>query len=243
MKPVYDRDGIQIYHADCREVLPRLGTVDHVITDPPYSEYVHGKSRRGSDLDDGISRARDFGFDALSPQTRATAAHHIARLARRWTLVFSDVESSHLWRDCLTESGLEYIRTGAWVKLNPTPQFTGDRPAIGFESITICHPAGRKRWNGGGRPALWTHAAVINRSHDDPRLHTAQKPLPLMRQLIADFTDHGDIILDPFCGSGTTLRAAKDAGRRAIGIEINDAWAEVAIKRLSQEVLPLEVTA
>lgn len=70
MKPYYEQSGITIYHGDCREVLPHLSRVDEVITDPPYSEYVHGKSRRGDDLDDGISRAKDFGFAAITPEVR-----------------------------------------------------------------------------------------------------------------------------------------------------------------------------
>lgn len=233
MIPYYEADGITIYNADCLDVLPTLEPVDHVITDPPYSEYVHAKSRRGTDLDDGISRARDFGFDAVTPAVMSDASMHFAKLVKRWALVFSDVESSHRWRCALVHFGLEYARTGAWIKRNCTPQFTGDRPAIGFEAVTICHPKGRKRWNGGGMPALWEHAIVINRSHNDPRAHTAQKPLPLMRELVTLFTDEGETILDPFMGSGTTLLAAKQLGRKAIGIELSEAYCKTAVERLT----------
>lgn len=71
--------------------------------------------------------------------------------------------------------------------------------------------------------------------------HPCPKPLRLFRWLVEQGSDAGDTILDPFMGSGTTLRAAKDLGRKAIGIEIEERYCEIAAKRLQQEVLPLEV--
>lgn len=64
--------------------------------------------------------------------------------------------------------------------------------------------------------------------------HKSQKPIKLMMELVKKFTDEGDIILDPFMGSGSTLLAAKKLNRRAIGIEVNPKWCEVAVKRLNQ---------
>src|SRR5690606_30894158 len=111
------------------------------------------------------------------------------------------------------------------------PQFSGDRPAAGFDAITICHPSGRKRWNGGGAHAVWTHPVVINGA-GEARVHTTQKPLSLMTQLVSLFSDPGETVLDPFAGSGTTLVAAKNLGRRAIGIELDERYCEVAARRL-----------
>ncbi len=70
-----------------------------------------------------------------------------------------------------------------------------------------------------------------------PNLHPTTKPLSLMKELVRLFSNENDRILDPFCGSGTTLVAAKDLNRRAIGIEIEEKYCEIAAKRLSQEVL------
>jgi DNA modification methylase len=159
------------------------------------------------------------------------------------------VESSADWRESLIaggmDDGMEYIRTGVWVKPGSTPQFTGDRPAPGFEVVTICHPQGRKKWNGGGSHAVWTYPIVAGGSHNPARLHTTQKPEQLMSHLVSMFTDPGDTVLDPFMGSGTTLVAAKRLGRKAIGIELEEKYCEIAAKRLAQGALDLfgEATA
>lgn len=230
-----------LYLGDCREILPTLAAVDVVMTDPPYSEHVHGKSRRGgadSLTEDGwaasYSRPKDLGFAALDSDTRMICAREFARLAGRWVLVFSDLESSHLWRAAGTTAGLEYCRTGLWHKLNATPQFTGDRPAVAAEAITIMHPAGRKRWNGGGRHAFWSVPIVINRSWDEPRLHTTQKPEELMNALMRDFTEPDELVLDAFMGSGTTGAAAVRNGRKFIGVECDSNYFDIACRRIEQ---------
>jgi site-specific DNA-methyltransferase (adenine-specific) len=76
---------------------------------------------------------------------------------------------------------------------------------------------------------------------DTGRIHPTQKPVDLFHWCLEFFPD-ATTILDPFMGSGTTLRAAKDLGRKAIGIEIEERYCEVAVKRLAQEVLPLGFT-
>jgi DNA modification methylase len=134
------------------------------------------------------------------------------------------------------EAGLQHIRIGQWVKLNATPQFTGDRPATGAEAVVISHPKGRKRWNGGGTHAVWTHAIAIDRaSTGEERCHTTQKPVPLMLELVSLFTDPGELVLDAFCGSGTTGVACLRLGRRFIGIEKDSKYAAVARERLRAE--------
>lgn len=240
--PYYDRDGITIYHGDCLGVLPQLTQVDHVITDPPYSEHTHGKQWVASALSANGDRRTGskwagLGFDAITAETQRVIAEHSVRIAQRWTLAFTDIESISGWRESLTAAGLDYVRTCIWDKVDSAPQFTGDRPAAGCEAICVAHPPGAKRWNGGGRRNLFRHP--VNGSWKGSKPHPTTKPLALMRELIELFTDPGDLILDPFMGSGTTLRAAKDLGRRAIGIEISEEFCAVAVERLRQGVLAL----
>lgn len=241
-----------VLHADNREVLPTLPdkSVAHVITDPPYSEHVHGKVRRGSSLPDGkggkphgesrggkacISRAVALGFESLARADMERCADQFSRLTRRWALVFSDLEMASDWQSELRVSGLEHVRFGVWIKIGCTPQFTGDRPAAGAEAISIAHPKGRKRWNGGGSHAVWAYPIVLDRDGHTPRLHTTQKPLDLMLKLVELFTDPDEVVLDPFCGSGTTDVACLRLGRRFIGIERDAKYAAVARERLEAE--------
>jgi DNA modification methylase len=108
-----------------------------------------------------------------------------------------------------------------------TPQFTGDRPGIGCEAITVAHRRGRKRWNGGGKRGIYRVAI-----ESGERIHTTQKPLELIEALVRDFTDPGELILDPFAGSGTLHVAAKRPGRNALGWELNEAWHAAAVRRI-----------
>lgn len=205
-------------------------SVDHVITDPPYSEHVDGNSMRGRGHRAG-GRKQALGFKPLTVSDMEACADRFARICKRWVLVFCAQEQVHEWRGALTSAGLEYVRCGVWVKENATPQFTGDRPGQGFEAIVIAHQPGRKRWNSGGKLGVWTSPTAY-RDGDDI-VHTTQKPLSLMEALVRDFTDPGETILDPFAGSGTTGVACIRLGRNFIGFERDEKFHAAAMKRLA----------
>lgn len=231
----------QVIHGDCREVLPTLGQVDHVITDPPYSRdlYLKFRSNKGAR---GVESKQTSNHLALANMAigavediHEVCSLEFVRLAKRWMIVFHDAETGHLWREGLGES---YVRAGVWVKPNAVPQISGDRPGQGFEAITIGHAKGRKRWNGGGHSAVWVHCAVNANPIADDRAcnpHPCPKPLSLMLELVELFTDPDDLVLDPFCGSGTTGVACLRLGRRFIGIEKDATYAAVARERLEAE--------
>lgn len=211
--------------------LPDRG-VDHVITDPPYAPRAMKNARSSETMKqrrDG--KVYDFGYAALTDEVRRAAAVQFARIARRWVVVWCDVESDHLWREDLVGAGLRYVRTGFWIRENGAPQFSGDRPAQGAEACVICHSNETKMaWNGGGRPAVWT-GPIVNAA-DSSRVHSSPKPEWLMRAQVSDFTDPGELIADPFSGSATTLAAGRQLGRSVIGWEREPKYFEVAVKRL-----------
>ena len=210
------------------------GAVDHVITDPEYNERTHKGAICGTAQPDGGQRTiRDGGpmggsrgrksrkavlgvnFKALEEAKAPGLAGQFVRVAKRSALVFCAFEQ--MW---LYESGAPkaWIRSGIWDKVAPSPQLTGDRPGQGGEGIAILHRPGRKRWNGGGKAAMWRCLAPKGSARPD---HPTPKPVKLLIDLVNDFTDSGEVVLDVRAGSCSTGIACLRRGRRFIGFENN----------------------
>lgn len=229
MNPYYEHAGITIYHGDCREILPTLPKVDLVLTDPPY----------------GINTKSD-GSGKLSP--------------------WADYCNASYWYSAwISECKKGLSMNGAlWSFLNWRSLITFQKTACDCEWPIESLLVWDKCWIGPGgirglRPsyeliALWAMPgfAIKNRGLSDiqrfpwssrkPSGHPAEKPVELVNWIIAN-SNSPEIVLDPFMGSGTILVAAKQLGRSAIGIEIEEKYCEIAAKRLSQEVLPLVAEA
>lgn len=230
-----------LYLGDCLEVLPTLEPAHHVITDPPFEAEAHSLQRRslGRGSEDGrrdiVSAALPFA--ALDEQVRLTVAQEAVRLASGWVLAFCQAEAVSAWRVALEAAEAKYRRAMVWIKPDGMPQFTGDRPGMGYESI-VCAWAGdgASRWNGGGRHGVFTipkHDAG-NGHGGAPNPHPTTKPIRLMSELVSLFSDHGQTILDPFMGSGTTGVAALKLGRSFVGIERETAYFDIACKRIEE---------
>jgi len=211
------------------EILPELANVDLVLTDPPYSDNTKNGSLTRDD--DSVFRGKNFIPFSITEENLRDIISKSNSL--KWTIVFAD------WRHVASfginpPKGKRFVRFGVWNKPNGAPQFTGDRPAPGWEAIAIMHEPDMKMvWNGGGSRSVWTFDIEHQNGHPTP------KPLKLMKKMIELFSNKNEIVLDPFMGSGTTLRAAKDLNRKAIGIEIEEKYCELAAMRLKQEVLQL----
>jgi len=215
----YDTDLVHL--GNCLELMRGLpdGFCDHIVADPPYDERTHkGQRSQGAD-------ASNIDFAPLQPGDIGILAAEFLRLAKRWVLVFCPMRSFGEWEDA---AGDGWVRDGLWIKPDSAPQFTGDRPAQGGEGIAIMHRPGRKRWNGGGKHGVWT--CGVERVE---RVHPCQKPIGLMLDLMADFTDPGDLVLDPYAGSGSTGVACIELGRGFLGFELRVDYAEIANARLA----------
>ncbi len=182
-------------------------SVTHIITDTPYSERTHRGAR--TNKKDAKGHVLDIGFSAITDLSWVLSG---LRVASEWVLSFCELEMLGDYR--IVAEG-RYLRGGVWDRPDGAPQLSGDRPAQGAEGIAILHARGHHTfWNGSGKRAMWK--CGVERVD---RIHPTQKPIGLMMDLIADFTKEGDLILDPYMGSGTTLAAALRLKRRCIGIE------------------------
>lgn len=214
-----------IYEGRWEDVLPDDLRVDHIISDPPFTDHVSAK-QRGNKKVGGKSKAVDWqlSFDGVKPEELLPG---LLPRCKRWAIFFCAIEQIGAYQAAAPDW---YLRGGVWVKESPTPQITGDRPGQWGESLAILHsPKGRKRWNHGGHAAYWFGPTA----RGDDRLHETPKPVWLMRELIEQFTEEGDIILDPYCGSATTGVAALLTGRRFIGCEMQPRYAQIARDRLT----------
>ena len=216
----------KLFLGDCLKILPTLPKVDSVITDPPYGDMAtHGKHLSSVTLKKGESR-QVLGFDGITKDTAVELARSWVEKANRWVVFTCEWKYAH----ALDEAGL-LVRLGIWRKPDGAPQFTGDRPGTGWEAVAVCHRPGRKRWNGGGSHAFWQWPKGQNETG-----HPTGKPLGLFLDFVNDFTDQGETILDPYMGSGTTGVACVRLGRQFIGIEKEERYFKIAVKRIIREL-------
>lgn len=212
MKPYYEHGGITIYHGDCREVLPELEPVDLVLTDPPYgiAHKSHGQT---------FKRARevrgDDSTDLILWLLEVAGKVPMAMFFSPYAYIDWSWRSILVWHK------------GAHVGIG------GDRGTCWKRTFELIGVANNRPLNGTRDDGVLSVPALL----PPPSGHVAEKPEALMRYLVEKLSCAEHIIFDPFMGSGTTLRAAKDLGRRAIGIEIEERYCEIAAKRLGQEVL------
>jgi len=255
MNPYYDHAGIQIFHGDCREILPHLPKVDLVFTSPPYMQ-----QRDYTGVDEWN--------DLVPPAIRIVAPS--AQVFVNLGLIYRDGSLIEYWRPLLDGMGIDGWRLFGWYVWDQGFGLPGDwngRLAPSHEFIfhfnreprtpnktAICSSVGRRitgtglrRADGTTRGRMSSHGkktglhkikdSVIRITREASRVgpqmeHPAVFPIAFPSELIAAYTQYGEVVLDPFMGSGTTLVAAKQLGRRAIGIEIEEKYCEIAVDRL-----------
>jgi site-specific DNA-methyltransferase (adenine-specific) len=225
--PYYEQDGITIYHGDCREWLesvPACFRVDALITDPPYGV---GYSKYASHDDD------EDEYPAFILDVVERAERHIDN---GYACVMQSAKWARRWHELIPREWRVIALPKTFVQMNM------DKRMVYATDYALVWTIGETPKRPGVAPRDWF---VCNTADMRTKVkgHPCPRPIDGMKYLVSCASEPGWTLLDPFAGSGTTLHAAKELGRRAIGIEIEERYCEIAAKRLSQGVLPLEMGA
>jgi len=245
MKPYYDDgNGIIIYNGDCREILESLSPVGIVITSPPYNMRTRIRNGKYTEREksDHFSKKYKHFHDALSVDDYYEFHHSVLKkLLELSPLVFWNIQivtgSKEAVFRIMGEFCKEIRDVIVWDKGNAEPAMRDKcinrqtELILALESGATAGRAFNKAWFKRGEMSdLWRIKRGKNRKD-----HKAIFPLDLPLKILSEWADHKDTALDPFMGSGTTLVAAKQLGRKCIGIEMEEKYCEIAVNRLKQE--------
>lgn len=222
-----------LYLGNSLDIMPTLATVDHIVSDPPYEESLHASKNklRGRIRSDKGPDLQGLDFSSIN-EIRERVVSISYDICAGWFLAFCTVEGTWEWANEINKSKMKYKRACIWIKPDSTPQLNGQCPAQGYECfVTAWCGHGHSKWNSGGKRGVYTHCVNGGWRHGG---HPTEKPIALMTELIFDFTNAGQTILDPFMGSGTTGVACVKTGRKFIGIELDRRYFDIACERIEK---------
>lgn len=238
--PYYTEPGITIFHGDCRDILPTLGKVDCVITDPPYGDTSLDWDKHVKGWVDLVPSDQMWVFGSMRFWITCGREFASWRLAQDIVWEKHNGSSFHADRFRRVHEHIVHWYRGQWSEIYHDPQMTMDAtPRTVRRKVRPPHMGHIE--NGyytslDGGPRLMRSVLRVRSAHGIA-VHPTQKPTGIISPLIEYSTPSNETILDPFAGSGAMLRTAKDKGRKAIGIEIEEKSCEEAVKMLRQEVL------
>lgn len=212
IKPYYEENGITIYHGAAFDVLHTLESADAIITDPPFNV---GKEFANDDLTPKQWRAFCARFAIAAWENGAD--NILVEVGKNDSTMRQELERWHEYRYAIILNYTNSMRNGA----------------VGYANFGLVY------WFGDGKCHQRYKDRLDSALHNtkDEFTHPSPKEVVHYARLVEMFTPEGGSVIDPFMGSGTTLVAAKQLGRKAIGIEIEEKYCEIAVKRLAQGVL------
>jgi site-specific DNA-methyltransferase (adenine-specific) len=219
MTPYYEHAGITIYHGDCREIMPTLPKCDLLLTDPPY---LVRAGIGGGVFGTRNSLVNTGGF------TDGGCSYSFLESFTNWFVFCSRLQLPELLSEAQKRDRWNLI---TWCKPNPVPTCC-NKYLPDVEYIVHGFSSGRLFGEMSDKQSFILHPCGNKKT-----AHPNEKPLSVMSKLIRLGSQEGETIIDPFVGSGSSLLAARNMGRNAIGIDIEEEWCECTAKRLSQEVL------
>lgn len=211
--------------ADCRDVLPTLEKVDHIITDPPYSERTHAGHDAGARPGrDGAERA-DLGYGALSVQTVNELADAFTAACNGWIVWMTDHTLAPAIGAALERNGRYVFAPVPYHHPGRSVRLAGDGPSSWTDWLVVARTPAQHRWG------TLRGGYVAGPGWDD-KVRMGGKPTRLMQLVVSDYSRANEIVCDPFMGAGTTGVACAREGRQFVGIEIDRKTFDIACKRI-----------
>ena len=221
----------ELWHGDCREVLPLLDSVDAVITDPPYG--IVEKIKINSRPSGTRTMSWEWDGEAAHEAVAAGLALAVEQLAKPGNFFsFCGLDTIHIPRDLLRRRGMS-VRPWVWVKTCPPPPAPGNRWPSAFEHGVFGFDSGAFFGDTDPSRRNVMLADGLRNGNSERAGHPTQKPIHVMQHLVAALCPPGGVTLDPFMGSASTGMAALRTGRRFIGIEIDRRYFDIACERIA----------
>ena len=234
--PYYADDFVTLYCGRYQDIVPLLGVrVDASVNDPPYSKRTHeghddgatlanrGRIARNGHAAEPARVRRSLSYDNWGQAEVAEFCSIVSRACTGWIVSLSDSDLCATWREQFEVQGLTGFQPVPCVISGMTVRLCGDGPSSWAVYANVARPKSLAKWG-------TLQGAYVGKYAD--RNHIGGKPLWLMHALLDDYSREGDLILDCCAGGGTTGRAAKDMGRRAVLIEQDEATCAIAAKLL-----------
>ena len=242
MKPYYQEDNITVYNHDCMEIMDSMEdeSVDLVVTDPPYNIGDENKrTKQGNFIKsnkDAWGQWDSFDkkeYDEMMRRVISTC-YRLLKDGGAFYMFTAREDNGFFIREAV-KAGFTYANQIVIIKTNPLPHFCKTNWRSGFELCMYLTKGKPKTFNFLEQPQMINVFYYLIGKKESR--HPTEKPLKVVRQIIEVSSNRGDVVLDPFLGSGTTARACKNTGRRCVGMEISEEYCQTIVNRLGQEVL------
>lgn len=222
----------QLYLGRWQDALAQIDRVDAVITDPPYGARTHEATNAhiaGSDLPDGAERTA-IAYDAMTPSEVHAFVEAWAPRCRGWVVCMTSHDLIGAYEQAFRNAGRATFAPIPIIQKRP--RLVGDGPASWAVYAMVSRPRTREFSTWGCLPGAYEAPTEKGVGI------AGAKPIDLMRSIVRDYSRPGDLVCDPFAGSGTTLLAALTEGRRAVGAEEKQEHYDIATRRLANGYTP-----
>lgn len=234
----YIKDTITVCNLDCMEVLKKLPNnyIDLIVTDPPYPTTKRGGGKNqttGGMLKSELSnKGKMFKHNDIKPVTYIPELYRVLKEGSHCYIMTNHINLQEILNTA-TASGFHFIKSLIWVKDN---KIMGQCYMSQFEYILFFRKGKHKKINNCGTSDVLNFPNKKLKDEHGANYHPTEKPVEMMKVLIENSSNEGDLVFDPFCGIGSVALASQDLGRKFGGCELDPKYFDTIVKRLNGEI-------